>query len=121
MGGLAMRDVPGGVGRASFPTLLKVPSVLAIVAVLALPFDATSSGQRAQGQHQTQPVVKARQGAPSETSTTGRFVINPQFDGAFPFNEGLAAVRIGDYATGKWGFIDKTGAIVAARDSWRSD
>jgi hypothetical protein len=43
---------------------------------------------------------------------TGTFVINPQFDDALPFSEGLAAVRIGDFETGKWGFIDKTGSFV---------
>lgn len=36
---------------------------------------------------------------------TGQIVINPQFDEAQPFSEGLAAVRIGDDETGKWGFI----------------
>jgi len=40
---------------------------------------------------------------------TGSFVINPQFGGAWLFNEGLARVRIGDNTTGKHGFIDKTG------------
>ena len=43
---------------------------------------------------------------------TGTYVINPQFDDAYPFSEGLAVVRIGDYETGKLGFIDKTGAFV---------
>ena len=36
---------------------------------------------------------------------TGSFVINPEFDSAESFSDGLAAVRIGDYETGKWGFI----------------
>ena len=35
----------------------------------------------------------------------GTFVINPQFDLARGFSEGLAGVRIGDDKTGKWGFI----------------
>jgi len=39
---------------------------------------------------------------------TGRYVINPQFDAADHFSDGLAAVRIGDKA----GFIDKTGEFV---------
>jgi len=43
---------------------------------------------------------------------TGQIVINPQFDAAQNFSEGLAAVRIGDDTTGKWGFIDEGGALV---------
>lgn len=35
-----------------------------------------------------------------------------QFDYVRPFSEGLAAVRMGDYETGKWGFIDTTGKEV---------
>src|SRR6185295_14098710 len=44
----------------------------------------------------------------------GMFVITPKFEVAdlFPFSEGLAAVRIGDFLSGKWGFIDKQGEIV---------
>jgi hypothetical protein len=44
---------------------------------------------------------------PSVTSTTGKMLINPQFDQASPFSEGLAAVRIGDYNTGKLGYISR--------------
>jgi hypothetical protein len=39
---------------------------------------------------------------------TGKVVINPQFDGANYFCEGLAAIRLKD----KFGFIDKKGKIV---------
>ena len=39
---------------------------------------------------------------------TGKYVINPQFDIAFDFSEGLAGIWIG----GKRGYIDKTGKIV---------
>jgi hypothetical protein len=35
----------------------------------------------------------------------GRFRINPSFDDAKPFSEGLAAVQIGE----KWGFVDASG------------
>ena len=49
---------------------------------------------------------------PAITEQTGRFTINPQFSEAYPFREGLAAVRIGDSKTGKWGFIDKQGKMV---------
>jgi hypothetical protein len=39
-------------------------------------------------------------------------VIPPQFAAAGPFSDGLAAVRIGDDHTGKWGYIDKQGKMV---------
>ena len=42
----------------------------------------------------------------------GNVVINPQFDRADDFSEGLARVRIGDEKTGKWGYIDKEGKFV---------
>ena len=54
--------------------------------------------------------------AQTQTATnlkTGTIVINPQFDYAESFSDGLAVVRMGDdYRTGKYGFIDKTGAFV---------
>ncbi len=40
---------------------------------------------------------------------TGTMVIEPQFDIANPFSEGLAAVVGDNYL---WGFIDKTGTVV---------
>jgi WG containing repeat len=39
---------------------------------------------------------------------TGKVAIEPQFQGAGSFSEGMAGVEI----EGKWGFIDKTGQIV---------
>ena len=39
---------------------------------------------------------------------TGKIVINPQFDEAWTFSEGLAKVKIGN----KLGYIDKTGKYV---------
>jgi len=41
----------------------------------------------------------------------GKMVIEPQFDYASYFSEGLAAVGTGNF-TPKWGFIDKTGKYV---------
>ena len=49
--------------------------------------------------------------APASRFTTGQVVVNPQFDIALSFREGLAAVGIGGF-TGKGGFIDKTGRMV---------
>ena len=45
-------------------------------------------------------------------SSTGLIVINPQFDEAGPFIDGLASVRIGNFDTGKYGFVDKQGKYV---------
>jgi hypothetical protein len=39
---------------------------------------------------------------------TGHFVIEPRFDGAWPFSEGLARVEV----DGKWGYLDMSGQIV---------
>jgi hypothetical protein len=38
---------------------------------------------------------------------TGELVIKPQFTWADDFIDGLARVLIGDYETGKWGYINK--------------
>ena len=45
---------------------------------------------------------------------SGKIVIEPQFDDASSFSEGLAAVCLGDYCPlrGKWGYIDKSGEYV---------
>ena len=40
----------------------------------------------------------------------GTFAIEPKFEGAKNFSDGLAAIE----ENGKWGFIDTTGAIVIA-------
>jgi hypothetical protein len=42
------------------------------------------------------------------TDKTGKFIINPQFDSAWFFSDGLALVEVGK----KWGYIDKTGKFV---------
>lgn len=46
---------------------------------------------------------------------TGRVVIKPQFDSAFPFSEGLAQVLVGE----RYGYIDKTGRVVIAPQFYR--
>ena len=42
----------------------------------------------------------------------GTVVIQARFDGAMPFSEGLAAVRVGGPEGGRWGYIDGTGGFV---------
>ena len=67
-------------------------SVVGVVAVLLV-----GTGCSSPSQTETPAVVASTPPSPK----TGTFVINPQFDRAWSFSEGLAAVRIG----GKWGFI----------------
>lgn len=43
---------------------------------------------------------------------SGKIIIEPQFDYAYKFSEGLGRIRIGDDKTGKYGFIDSTGKFV---------
>ena len=74
--------------------------VVGVVAVLLV----GAAGCSSPPQTETPAVV-----ASTPTSLkTGTIVINPQFDNALLFSEGLAAASIGD----KWGFIDKTGSVV---------
>lgn len=40
---------------------------------------------------------------------TGEMIISPQFDCAWSFAGSSAMVVIGDWETGKWGYIDTTG------------
>jgi len=46
------------------------------------------------------------------TEQAGRVVINPQFDTALRFADGLAAVRIGDERTGSGATSDRQGKMV---------
>mgnify|MGYP003955679575 CR=1 FL=1 len=69
--------------------------VVVVVAVLLV----SAAGCSSPPQTETPAVV-----ASTPTSLeTGTFVINPQFDDALPFSEGLARVEEG--TTGKSGFI----------------
>ena len=58
------------------------------------------------------PSQAATPASAAATLKPGTIVINPQFNSADSFSDGLARVRIGDFTTGKWGFIDKTGHYV---------
>src|SRR5665647_783442 len=64
------------------------------------------------GQKAEQSKIAAIQSTSQTVETTGKIVINPQFDGAGPFSDGVAVVRVGDDKTGKYGYIDKQGKIV---------
>ena len=50
----------------------------------------------------------AKDGKWGYIDSTGKVVLPLRYDGANPFSEGLAAVRVGR----KWGYIDRTGEIV---------
>ncbi|MHB1457563.1 MAG: WG repeat-containing protein [Armatimonadota bacterium] len=43
---------------------------------------------------------------------TGRIITRTPFDEIGPMHDGRAAVRVGDTATGKWGFIDSSGRLI---------
>jgi hypothetical protein len=44
---------------------------------------------------------------------TGKFVIEPKFDGVWEFSEGLAKVMLGEFMQGeKYGYVDKTGKFM---------
>ena len=46
-------------------------------------------------------------------NTQGDFVIEPQFEAANPFENGFAAVRVGESDSGAWTYVDKTGKMIA--------
>lgn len=46
------------------------------------------------------------------SSETGSILIQPQFQSAGRFSEGLAAVQVGKEEGGKWGYIDKSGKFL---------
>jgi hypothetical protein len=50
-------------------------------------------------------LAERRDGKYGYIDKQGHFVVNPQFDEAGEFNDGLAAVRIGNDKTGKYGYI----------------
>ena len=78
---------------------------LIVLLLLSVLFGCQKSSDQASSPIAASAVTKV-------TEQTGRVVINPQFDAALRFADGLAAVRIGDENTGKWGYIDKQGKMV---------
>ncbi len=57
-----------------------------------------------------------------EKNSLHPFTVVPQFSSAYKFSEGLAAIQVGGESSGKWGFIDKSGAIVInAKYEWVSN
>ena len=54
------------------------------------------------------PVPVVQQNKWGYINKAGEIIINPQFDGAGEFSEGVAGITI----SGKMGYIDKTGKII---------
>ena len=52
---------------------------------------------------------------------TGHVKIQPQFDNAGRFSEGLAAALVGDPLKGKWGYIDQTGRFAVNPRFFKAD
>ncbi len=100
-GRLALAQHRAVAARGLVPTAVRMLTMRGVrggmLAVLVLAATGCSS-----------PSKTATPAAAPTTAKTGIIVINPQFEGAGPFSDGLAAVRIG----GKWGYIDQTGRYV---------
>jgi len=88
--------------------LIAAALMLAVPLLLACP-SCTGAPQSQQKQLLLPVCVDDKWGYMDNTCT---LVVNPQFDLASHFSEGLAAVRIGDEQTGSWGYIDSTGKLV---------
>jgi hypothetical protein len=58
------------------------------------------------------PTPFPRKGKYGYRDKAGEFVIQPQFDYAGEFSEGLAVVGLGKYPGTKWGYINREGKIV---------
>ena len=76
----------------------------------------------AQATEEVGPLFPAEQGGKwGYIDKNLRFVIEPRFDGTFPFSEGLARV-LDDDSTGSYGFIDKKGNwVIKPRLSYPGD
>ena len=91
--------------------------MLVVVAVLGMAggigCDASQDSRAEPGARQTTGLSPALvEGKWGFIDTTGKLAIQPQFDGASAFHEGLAAVRVGAESSGKWGFIDSAASFV---------
>jgi hypothetical protein len=73
-----------------------------------IPQAMSSSEKKALVEEQVELFLVWVDGKGGYIDKTGQIVINPQFNCALDFHEGLAAVEIGD----KWGFINKAGELV---------
>ncbi|MBV9958492.1 MAG: WG repeat-containing protein [Acidobacteria bacterium] len=89
---------------------IKAALRMCVVGSLVLLCFAQGRAQGSVGSVEGEPLflIWDEQGKYGFMDATGRVRIKPQYDGALPFTEGLAAVS----SKGLWGFIDTTGRTV---------
>ena len=85
---------------------MRLPFVLALAATLAL-----GSAQETKKADEP-PLPFPRKGKYGYRDKSGEFVIQPQFDYAGEFSEGLAVVGLGKFPNTKWGYINRLGNFV---------
>ena len=85
---------------------MKLPLLLALAASLAL-----GSAQETKKADEP-PLPFPRKGKYGYRDKAGEFVIQPQFDYAGEFSEGLAVVGLGKFPATKWGYINLLGNLV---------
>jgi len=83
-------------------------SILVCLTALVAPWVIHAQNKKEVGQKQVGLFHMIQNGKYGYIDSKGKIVIQPQFDEADEFSEGLAPVRVGD----KWGYIDPTGRIV---------
>ncbi len=85
---------------------MKLTLMLALVATLVL---ASAQETKPVGEP---PLPFPRKGKYGYRDKAGEFVIQPQFDYAGEFSEGLAVVGLGKFPATKWGYINRLGNLV---------
>ena len=85
---------------------MRLSIVLALAAALAL-----GSAQETKKPGEP-PTPFPRKGKYGYRDKDGEFVIQPQFDYAGEFSEGLAVVGLGKFPATKWGYINLQGQVV---------
>lgn len=84
---------------------MKLPVVLVLLG--ALVFGAAQEAKKSEP-----PLPFPRKGKYGYRDKSGEFVIQPQFDYAGEFSEGLAVVGLGKFPATKWGYINLQGNLV---------
>ena len=85
---------------------MRLPFVLALAATLAF---ASAQETKKAGEP---PLPFPRKGKYGYRDQSGEFLIQPQFDYAGEFSEGLAVIGLGKFPATKWGYINLQGNLV---------